>query len=548
MRQILVVFCLFTCLLVPNSVAGSSNQENWEVDLENGYISTKPIFVGDQVIVRTSGFWTGEDRPHVYSFDVQSGIENWRFSNPNSTNHDMSPLLHISAGQGECGTWSDMILVAWTDGRVTALNPDDGGLIWSSKTEVVTWGITGAMAQDGDNIVVPTRQGLSRFCLSDGTENLRVDLPQLGWRNGVTVTDDSYLLGSEEGVLNIISKDGIVANITLSQGMIRHPPIVTAAGIVSHLQTSSGSAIYLDAELISEEGSSPAIPVKIGNKVYFGTSESVSVWVCETDCVLDGRSDFHTNGEITIEPNGNDSVLWYPRNTQQGGWGYGIPGEEIELFSSSHDTYTTAGMSFGPNGEMAFGSDAGVLVVILSDEDLESIQKDESRSSSFQAHPAHFLMVGLLLGIAYSTYNSNRDMTNKLGVLLILVVAIFALPTVSEMWSKEVDKLTVGPGDWNDDWPDSWKETQVVVFELPDGEVAIGGLTGYENVEQLTDAAALELGLTIEKESYSLGEMVVSIDGHELEGWEFTLDGERTPVGISQAEVGEDSVVRWSAA
>ena len=120
MRQILVVFCLLTCLMIPNSVAGSSNQENWEVDLENGYISTKPIFVDNQVIVRTSGFWTGEDRPHVYSFDVQSGIENWRFSNPNSTNHDMSPLLHISAGQGECGTWSDMILVAWTDGKVTA--------------------------------------------------------------------------------------------------------------------------------------------------------------------------------------------------------------------------------------------------------------------------------------------------------------------------------------------------------------------------------------------------------------------------------------------
>ena len=133
-------------------------------------------------------------------------------------------------------------------------------------------------------------------------------------------------------------------------------------------------------------------------------------------------------------------------------------------------------------------------------------------------------------------------------MLLILVVAIFALPSVSETWSKEVDKLTEGPGDWNDDWPDSWIGTQVVVFELPDGEVAIGGLSGYDNVEQLTDAAALELGITIEKESYSLGVMVVSVDGHELEGWEFTLDGERTPVGISQAEVGEDSVVRWSAA
>ena len=534
--------------MIPNSVADSGNQENWEVDLENGYISTKPIFVDDQVIVRTSGFWTGEDRPHVYSFNVQSGIENWRFTNPNSTNHDMSPLLHISAGQGECGTWSDMILVAWTDGKVTALDSNDGSLIWSSKTEVVTWGITGAMAQDGENIVVPTRQGLSRFCLSDGTENLRVDLPQLGWRNGVTISDDSYLLGNEEGVLNIVSKDGTVTNLTLNQGMIRHPPIVTTAGIVSHLQTSSGSEIYLDAELISEEGRSPAIPVKIGNKVYFGTSESISVWVCVTNCVLEGRSEFHTNGEITVEPSEEGSVIWYPRNTQQGGWGYGNPGGEIQLFSSSHDTYTTAGMSFGLNGEMAFGNDAGVLMVFSGKGNLESSQQGDSNSSGFQAHPAHFLMVGLLLGIASSIYNSNRDLTNKLGVLLILVVAIYALPSVSETWSKEVDKLTEGPGDWNDDWPDSWKESQVVVFELPDGEVAIGGLTGYENVEQLTDAAALELGLTIEKESYSLGVMVVSVDGHELEGWEFTIDGERTPVGISQAEVGEDSVVRWSAA
>ena len=548
MRRIFVVFCLLACLMIPNSVADSSDQESWEVDLENGYISTKPIFVDDQVIVRTSGFWTGEDRPHVYSFDVISGIENWRFSNPNSTNHDMSPLLHINAGQGECGTWSDMVLVAWTDGKVTALDSSDGSLIWSSKTEVVTWGITGAMAQDGENIVVPTRQGLSRFCLSDGTENLRVDLPQLGWRNGVTVTDDSYLLGNEEGVLNIVSKDGTVTNITLGQGMIRHPPIVTTAGTVSHLQTSSGSAIYLDAELISEEGRSPAIPVKISNKLYFGTSDSVSVWVCETDCVLEGRSEFHTNGEITIETIGDESVIWYPRNTQQGGWGYGIPGEEIKLFSSIHDTYTTAGMSFGPSGEMAFGNDAGVLVVVIDDEIPESSQQEDSHSSSFQVHPAHFLMVGLLMGIAYSIYNSNRDLRNKLGVLLILVMAIFALPSVSDIWSKEVDKLTEGPGDWNDDWPDSWIGTQVVVFELPDGEVAIGGLSGYDNVEQLTDAAALEAGVEVEKQSYSIGEMIVSFDGHELEGWEFTVDGERTPVGISQAVVSEASVVRWSAA
>ena len=551
MRQILVVFCLLSCLMIPQSSAEIEERDSWEVDLQNGYISTKPIFVENQVIVRTSGFWTGNERPHVYAFDVQTGVENWRFINSNSTNHDMSPLLHIKAGQGECGNWSELIIVGWSDGKVTALDSNDGSLIWSSQTEVVTWGITGAMAQDGENLVVPTRQGLSRFCLSDGMENLRVDLPQLGWRNGVTVTEDSYLLGNEEGILNIVSKDGNVTNLTLSQGMIRHPPIVTTAGIISHLQTADGSAIYLDGMKISDEGKSPAIPIKVGEKIFFGTSDSISVWSCEEDCVLEGRSDFYTNGEITVQEVGNETVLWFPRNTQQGGWGYGIPGNEITTFSSNHDTYTTAGVAFGPNGEFAFGNDAGVLQVLFDKENLAQVDTDqnlEKSNSSFQAHPAHFLMVGLLIGIVYSIYNSNRDLTNKLAVLLILVVAIFALPSVSEIWSKEVDKLTDGPGDWDSDWPTEWENTQIVVFELPDGDVVIGGLSGYDNVEQLTDAAALEAGIIVDKQSYSLGQMVVSFDGHELEGWEFTIDGERTPVGISQAEVNEDSVVRWSAA
>ena len=547
MKWTFVVFCLLSCLLVPQSSAEAGNQDGWEIDLKNGYISTKPIFVDDQVIVRTSG----DDRPHVYSFDVQTGVENWRFSNPNSTNNDMSPLLHIKSGQGECGNWSELILVAWTDGRVTALDPDDGSLVWSAKTEVITWGITGAMAQDGETIVVPTRQGLSRFCLSDGSQNLRVDLPQLGWRNGITVTENSYLLGNEEGVLNIVSKDGNVTNISLGNGMVRHPPIVTPSGIISHLQTSSGSSIYLDDVLISDEGKSPAIPIKVGEEIFFGTSDSISVWKCENECVLQGRSEFYTNGEITVQETENGSMLWFPRNTQQGGWGYGIPGNEITTFSSNHDTYTTAGMAFGPNGAMAFGNDAGVLQVIFEEEiqvtgGLDN--KSGNEGSPFQVQPAHFLIVALLLGLANSIYKSNRDLTNKLAVLLILVVAILALPWVSEVWSKEVDKLSEGPGDWDDNWPDEWEGTQIVVFELPDGEIIIGELSGHDYVEQLTDAAALEAGITVEKQSYSIGTMIVSFDGHELEGWEFTIDGERTPVGISQAEVSEDSVVRWSAA
>ena len=38
----------------------------------------------------------------------------------------MSPLLHVEAGSGDCGSWNDMILVGWTDGKVTALDFTDG--------------------------------------------------------------------------------------------------------------------------------------------------------------------------------------------------------------------------------------------------------------------------------------------------------------------------------------------------------------------------------------------------------------------------------------
>ena len=554
MKRLLVAFCLLFCMLLPISVADEHSSDYWEIDLDNGYISTKPIIVENQVIVRTSGFWTGEDRPHVYAFNLDTGQENWRFKNAASTNHDMSPLMHVEAGIGTCGNWSEMVIIGWTDGKVTALDIEDGSLTWSSQTEVVTWGITGAMALDGDSVVVPTRQGLSRFCLSDGTENLRVDLPQLGWRNGVTVTNDTYLIGNEDGVVNIISKSGNITNISFGEGMIRHAPIQTDAGIIVHLQNTDGSEIYLNGDLLAEEGYSPAIPLQNGDDIFFATSEHVIWWKCESNCTFQGRTDFHANGEITLQPNQNSTSIWYPRNTPDGGWATGLPGQELEMYTTSHDTYTTAGVGFGANGEMAFGNDAGVLRVVLDSSERTQIIDgreefgSESEDSSFQVEPEHFVLAALIVAMVAFQYRKDSAMVKKLGVLLVLVISIMALPSVSEVWSKEIDQLTESPGDWDDDWPDEWQGTQVVVFELSNGEVAIGGLEGHENVEQLTESAAIQLGIQIEKETFSLGDMIVSFNGQELNGWEFTIDGERSQVGISSAEVGEASVVRWSPA
>ena len=553
MKRTLVALSLLFCILLPSSIATPEGFESWEADLDNGYISTKPIIVDEQVIVRTSGYWTGEDRPHIYAFDLYTGEENWRFKNAASLNHDMSPLLHIEAGAGECGSWSEMIIAGWTDGRVTALNLEDGSLVWSAQTEVVNWGITGLLAIDDENVVVPTRQGLSRFCLSDGEENLRVDLPQLGWRNGVAVTNDSYLIGNEEGVVNIISKTGEVTNLTVGDGMIRHAPIQTDVGIVTHLQTENGSGIYLDDQLLAEEGPSPAMPLDVGNDIFFGTSDHIMWWTCDSSCTFQGRTPFHTNGEITTQSISGITSFWFPNNSPDGGWATGYPGQELVIYNTSHDTYTTAGVGFGPDGEMAFGNDEGVLMVVMDPTKQAQIAVEgpntwTSEDSSFEIEPAHVLVLALTVGIIIFQLRRDTDMVVKLGVLLLLVIAIIVMPSVSDMWSKEVDNLDTAPGDWDNDWPDEWKETQVVVFELPDGEVAIGGLEGHYNVEQLTDNAAIQLGIEIEKEPFTIGDMIISFNGHEFEGWEFTIDGERSQVGISSAEVGEVAVVRWSPA
>ena len=105
MKRCILLVGLLLCLLIPSSTGATEELNSWEVDLENGYISTKPIIIEDQVIVRTSGFWTGEDRPHVYSFDLLEGTQNWKYRSNSSTHHDMSPLLHVEAGSGECGMW-----------------------------------------------------------------------------------------------------------------------------------------------------------------------------------------------------------------------------------------------------------------------------------------------------------------------------------------------------------------------------------------------------------------------------------------------------------
>ena len=134
-----------------------SNQDlelDWEYDFGETYISTKPLIENETLFIRTST--STSSSAGIYAFDLDGELM-WSKSNTNSTFNDMSPIIYVEQGQGDCGAWPDMLLVGWSDGTLDALHPGTGSVFWHKETEVITWGITGSMLIDSDQLLVPTR-------------------------------------------------------------------------------------------------------------------------------------------------------------------------------------------------------------------------------------------------------------------------------------------------------------------------------------------------------------------------------------------------------
>ena len=70
MRRSLIFFVgLFLFFFTPYASAATWSPA-WEQDVGPGYITTSPVSDGEHVYVRTSGFWTGEERPEVKAFTL----------------------------------------------------------------------------------------------------------------------------------------------------------------------------------------------------------------------------------------------------------------------------------------------------------------------------------------------------------------------------------------------------------------------------------------------------------------------------------------------
>ena len=165
----------------------------------------------------------------------------------------------------------------------------------------------------------------------------------------------------------------------------------------------------------------------------------------------------------------------------------------------------------------------------------------------------HLGIIGLTLVLGSSATLAKRGRMNNAWALLsfsALVVALLMLPDVSNAWNEA---LTASPPtspdeEWNPSWSEDWLGTQVVVFELPEGTVTVGGLEDHRTVWSLTKDAASQSGIDAVTEDTSLGLYLTSFNGTSGSGWEYTVNGERGIYAIDAASIEATLVLRWSLA
>ena len=198
---------------------------------------------------------------------------------------------------------------------------------------------------------------------------------------------------------------------------------------------------------------------------------------------------------------------------------------------------------------MYLGNDAGVLMAY---ERQETLMEQEIEPSEFDGL-AVLGAISIAFALGGSAIMAKRSRMIEAWAILsfsALVVALLMLPDVSNAWT---DMLTEAPSnspeeEWDPSWPEAWLDTQVVVFELPEGTVAVGGLDGHTTVWSLTQDAASQFEMTLLTEDTSLGLYLISINGTSANGWEYTINGDRGNYAIDVATVESTLVLRWSLA
>jgi hypothetical protein len=561
MRIITTFFAILLFLLAPISAAESNDNtwssdftQQWNIDYEAVYVSTRPVIIDESIYVRTSSSTIDNGVPTIYSLDF-SGNQQWGVTNPNSTKQDMSPILSVSAGNGECGNWPDMLLIGWSDGLFQALNPTNGNVIWQHSTEFLNWGITGKATLDGDSIIIPTRTGIDKLCL-DGVLEFSQKLG-LGWRNSPTALNGEYWIGDESGTLWHVSANQSVNSYSLGEGKIRHQPlIIDDDNLLIHLQLPSESELKLldtatgELTTVTKLGPSPAMPETMGQYVITADASYVTLIDCLENCQVINQVPFTSNGEISII---FDEYIVLPHNSQEGGYGVFAISDEGELYqldtlNFEDDWYGTAGLSgIERNGQKQ-------ILVVNDNANLKFLSTDyvltldsSNADSNWTTIIAMLLALILISTTSIQLLRERFQSAFKFFILFITILVYFSLGDIISAWADLVeDSDNSDPDDvWSESWPDKWLGTQVVIFEFKDGLTETGGYVGHEDVLELTKQATSEQGIDLEISDTSFGKYVVSIDGKSGDGWEYYVNGQAGTISAEYQSIDSNAVVVW---
>ena len=394
-----------------------------------------------------------------------------------------------------------------------------------------------------------------QVCLASGQINFEIQLSN-GWRNGVAKQGETYWVGSETGSLWGVHSNGTISSSVNLSGFLRHAPLVVDHRLLLHVQEAASSSLYVynttsaSLGLIATLGGSPGVPLQLDQTFVFGDSQGLTSVRCGEQCLIVDSLPTWVNGEMAFV-SGNQ--IFAPVNTLEGGWMTALLNEtgefaNIELFSTPYDGYGTSA-PHESSSMLYLGNDAGVLMAFERE---ETTVQEAIEASEFDGM-ALLGILGIALVLAGSAAMAKRSRMNEAWGLLsfsALVIALLMLPDVSNAWN---DVLTEAPSnppeeEWDPSWPEAWLETQVVVFELPEETVTLGGLVGHTTVWSLTQDAASQLEINIVSEDTSLGLYLTSINGTSASGWEYAINGERGNYAIDVAAVESTLVLRWSLA
>ena len=293
-------------------------------------------------------------------------------------------------------------------------------------------------------------------------------------------------------------------------------------------------------------GSGPGIPILVNGYIITTDSQQITSISCDLKCSVVDSEEFRSNGEIS-------EVFGYimaPRNTVEGGYGQfelQNSGEldSLEMLRFSDDWYGTAGVeSWTNNGQnyQLFVNDNANLKLYSTNFTVEPVNEESSDWGTILV-----LLCALIL-ISATSINLLRERflsAFKYFILFTTILLYFTMADVIQAWSEIINEEQEASNAWDDEWPEEWLGTQIVVFEFSDRIVIAGGLLDHENVLDLTEAAAHQQGLTLQITESSLGKYLVSIDDVAGEGWEYNVNGQPGTLSAEYRNIDSDSIILW---